>query len=136
MTYNYPNIAIENISDFYQRLLDLFEDEDVMSFEVELLRQTLKMGRKQYELVFLQGNPEKTIIESYFPFYIRPIGIFSKSKHIFDNEYCIEEQFEKYEFYNGEHKVSNFKFVDSKENHLVQVSDCVKGVCNEGIYNR
>ncbi len=128
ITYNYPNISTGNISDFYQQLIDFIEYVDLRSFEAELLRQGLKKARKQKELVFLQGNPEKTVIENYFPFYIRPIGVFSNAQHIFDNEYYIEDQFKEYEFFNGEHKVANFSFVDSKDNLLVQASDCIVGL--------
>lgn len=82
----------------------------------------------QNELVFLQDNPEKTAIENYFNFYLRPIGVFSTAKHVFDNEYCIEEQFNKYQLYDKDDKLYNFTFVDSKDNLLVQVSDCVVGL--------
>lgn len=128
ITYNYPNIATSNISDFYQQLIDFIESVDRISFEAELLRQGLKNARRQNDLVFLQGNPERTVIENYFPFYIRPIGVFSNGQHIFDNEYSIESQFNDYEFFQGEHKVANFSFVDSKDDPLVQVSDCIVGL--------
>lgn len=126
--HNYPNIPPDSIALFYQQIIDFIDDIDDPSFEMELLRQCLKRGRKQNELVFLQDNPEKTILDNYFPFYLRPIGVFFKANHTFDNENCIESQFEKYELYYGDSSVDNYDFVDSKDNQLIQLSDCVVGL--------
>lgn len=126
---NYPNIDVKNIAPFYEHILDYIDsDYSEISFDLEVLRQGLKAARKQSELAFLQGNPEKTILDNYSSFYIRPIGVFPFSKHIFDNEYKIEEVFEKYEFYNGDSKVENYCFANSKSNPYIQISDCVVGL--------
>ena len=126
---NYPNIDMKDIAPFYNHILDYIDnDYSELTFELEVLRQGLKTARRQNELSFLQGNPEKTILDNYFVFYARPIGVFPHAKHIFDNEYKVEEIFEKYEFYNGDTKVDNYCFVNSTSNPLVQVSDCVVGL--------
>ena len=126
---NYPNIDVKNIAPFYEHILDYIDsDYSEIPFDLEVLRQGLKAARKQSELAFLQGNPEKTILDNYSSFYIRPIGVFPFSKHIFDNEYKIEEVFEKYEFYNGDSKVENYCFANSKSNPYIQISDCVVGL--------
>jgi len=126
--YNYPNITTDNIATFYQQIIDFIEDIDEPTFEMEFLKQCLKQGRKQKELVFLQDNPEKTIIDNYFQFYLRPVGVFSNAEHTFDNEFCIENQFKKFELYHGNSKADNYSFVDSIDNPLVQVSDCIVGL--------
>ena len=127
--FNYPNIAKDNIRPFCQGLINFIDTiPEELSFELELLRQGLKSACKQNELVFLQDNDEKMIIESFFPFYLRPIGVFSSAKHVFDNEYLIEEQFEKYELFDMGKCVNNYCFVDSKDNLFVQVSDCIIGL--------
>lgn len=125
---NYPNIPVDNIVDFYKRLIDFVDGLGVMSFEAELLRQGLKRASKQTELVFLNNNPEKTIIDNYFQFYLRPIGVFSNSQHIFDNEFCVKNQFDKYNIFHGNKRADNYMFVDSKSSPLVQVSDCIVGL--------
>lgn len=128
-TNNYPNIAADKIASFYQGILDFIDNgSGDVSFELELLRQGLKSAKKQTELTFLQGNTEKTIIDNYFMFYLRPIGVFANAQHIFDNEYCIAEEFAKHDLHYGDNKAGNFCFVDSKDNLLVQVSDCVIGL--------
>lgn len=126
---NYPNITSSKIAPFYQGIIELIDRNfNELSFELEVLRQGMKAARKQSELVFLHGNTEKTVIDSYFPFYMRPIGVFPSAQHIFDNEYMIKEQFDKYELlYNGK-KVDNYYFIDSKDNPLIQVSDCIVGL--------
>lgn len=126
---NYPNIDIKNIAPFYEHILDYIDsDYSELPFDLEVLRQGLKVARKQSELAFLQGNPEKTILDNYSSFYIRPIGVFPFAKHIFDNEYKIEEIFEKYEFYNGDSKVENYCFANSTSSPYIQISDCVVGL--------
>lgn len=127
--YNYPNIDTSKIADFYNHIIGYIDKNyEEIPFTLEILRQGLKVARKQKELAFLQGNTEKTILDNYFPFYIRPIGVFPNAKHIFDNEYKIEEIFDKYDFYNGENKLENYTFVNSKSIPLVQVSDCIIGL--------
>ncbi len=126
---NYPNISAERITVFYQDIIELIDRyPKELSFEIEFLRQEMKAARKQSQLIFLQENTEKTVIDSYFPFYLRLIGLFPHAQHIFDNEYVIKEQFNKdLLLYEGK-KADNYFFVDSKDSALIQVSDCLVGL--------
>lgn len=127
--FNFPNIAAENIRFFYQGILDFIDAiPGELSFEMEILRQGMKSACKQDDLVFLQGNTEKTIINSYFPFYLRPIGLFASAQHIFDNEYQIKEQFIKCGFLNSNTKTYTYSFVNSINNPFIQISDCIVGL--------
>lgn len=127
--YNYPNIDAKDIVPFYNHILNYINNDYFdLTFELEILRQGLKSACRQNELSFLQGNPDKTILDNYFIFYARPIGLFPQAKHVFDNEYKVEEIFEKYKFYNGNTKIDNYHFVNSINTPLVQVSDCVVGL--------
>lgn len=130
VNYNYPNIDKDSIAPFYQGIIDFIDNVPPveLSFEIEILRQGLEVARKQEKLTFLDGNKEKTVIDSYFVFYLRLIGLFPSSQHIFDNESQIEEQFKKYRFLHGANKADNFNFIDSICSPLVQVSDCVVGL--------
>ncbi len=128
-TCNYPNIDSSKIKYFYDGIIDFVVNSGYeLPFEAEVLRQGLKVARKQTELAFLQGNPDKTILDSYFSFYMRPIGVFPYATHIFDDEYQIQEQFNKYDIYNGDSICKNFSFADSKSNLFVQISDCIVGL--------
>ena len=126
---NYPNLSAENISVFYNRLLEYIDEEGVhLSFDSEVLKQGLKVARKQKECVFLNGNDERTILKDYSSFYIRPLGVFAHSNHVFDHECLIEDILNKYDFYLGDTQIKNYSFVDSMSNPLIQVSDCVVGL--------
>jgi hypothetical protein len=126
---NFPNVTGGNIELFYQGIIDLIDHvSGERSFDLEFLRQGMKTARKQKELVFLRGNTERTVLDSYFDFYLRPIGVFSAAQHIFDNEYQIEKQFSEYELTHNGKRVDNYCFVNSKDNTLIQVSDCVVGL--------
>jgi hypothetical protein len=126
---NYPNIDRSKIGYFYDSIIGFVVNSGYeLPFEVEVLRQGLKVAQKQTELALLQGNSDKTIIDSYFSFYMRPIGVFPYATHIFDDEYQIQEQFNKYDFYNGDAICKNFSFTNSKSNLLVQISDCIVGL--------
>lgn len=126
---NYPNVSGKKISSFYNGIIRLVEDSgNAISFNMEKLLQGLKSARKQADLVFLQGNPDKTILNDYSVFYMRPIGIFPYATHIFDDEYKVKDVFNKYGFLNGNNTNYNVSFVDSKENALIQISDCIVGL--------
>jgi len=127
--YQYPNVATAHIPSFYQKIVNFVDDSNVqLSFELELLRQGLKSARQQKELVFLQDNPDRTIIDSYFMFFLRPIGLFPTAYHLFDNEYVIEDEFNKIELLFNGAKASNYRFDNSKNHPLIQVSDCIVGL--------
>lgn len=131
-TCNYPNIDSSKIEYFYNSIIDFVVNSCYeLSFDAEVFRQGLKVARKQTELAFLQGNSHKTILESYFPFYMRPIGVFPYAIHIFDDEYQIQEQFNKYDLYNGDSICKNFSFTNSKSNLFVQISDCIVGLLSK-----
>jgi len=126
---NYPNIAAENFKSFYQSIIELVDAMAYeLPFELEFLRQGLKSASKQSDLVFLQDNPDRTVIDSYFHFYLRPIGVLSSAQHVFDNEYQIQEQFNKYELLYNDKKADNYCFVNSVDNPFIQVSDCIVGL--------
>jgi len=125
---NYPNVLGQDIRRFYQGIIDFVERiPGELLFDMELLRQNLKSACRQKELVFLQENEEKTVVDSYNNFYIRPMGIFPMAKHTFDHEYQIEDQLKPYTFSCNGTDV-DYQFVNSVDTPLVQVSDCVVGL--------
>ena len=127
---NYPNINSKDIRRFYNHILGYIDNYcvDFSSDFMKNLRQLLKDATKQKELIFLKGNSEEAVIEDYFSFYTRPIAILHHAEHTFDNEYEIEKIFVKYDFYDGDIKLENYKFVDSINSPFVQVSDCIVGL--------
>lgn len=125
---NYPNIESNNVKAFCEKLLNIIEMQEDISFGLECFRQSLKKAKNREDLVFLRDNPESTILENYSIFYLRPIYTFKNACHTFDRECQIEKDLEGIELYDGENKITNYTFVESEDNMLVQISDVIVGL--------
>lgn len=126
-SHGYPNIDKDSIAPFYQGIIDLIDTNSVNhSSQLKQLRQLFINARSQDNLVLLQDNPKDIILDDYHSFYLRSLGTFPTAYHLFDHEYLIEEQFNKYDqiCYDGI-QYKNFDFIDSKDSPLIQVSDCI-----------
>lgn len=123
---NYPNI--KNHKKFIEKIVDWIWSVNIVDdFCLEYLRQSLKSYQNR-QLVFLEGNTDKTAISDYSSFYANLIITYPKADHIFDHELSVEEHLNANPIELSEHKVINYKFVDSKDERLVQVSDLIVGV--------
>lgn len=122
---DYPNI--KNHKKFIGKIVDWIWSVNIMDdYYLEYLRQSLKSYRNR-QLVLLEGNEDKITISDYSPFYANLIITYPKAEHIFDHELSVEEHL----YANPielERKVIDYKFIDSKEERLVQVSDLIVGV--------
>nr|WP_321313357.1 DUF3800 domain-containing protein [uncultured Campylobacter sp.] len=72
--------------------------------------------------VFLENEPEHKLIDKFLEFYFHRIILFPQCYHIFDNEFEVEKKLP-----NFLKEKNNYKFVDSKDNLLVQLSDIMVG---------
>ncbi|MBD5584100.1 MAG: DUF3800 domain-containing protein [Clostridia bacterium] len=123
LRYDYPNIAHENIKEFYKCILSYTKGN---SWKLKSLSKVLRKAEKQKELVFLQGNEKKIIIDDYSHLYISQIVRFLYAQHIFDNEYNIEKLLDEY-FLHVSEKIE-YRFTDSKDEPFIQISDCLVGL--------
>lgn len=125
--YSYPNIKTENIEGFCNGLLNSIDLRYEQKPEEKFISGMLKRASKSKEMIFVQNNVDFIMQEDYSSFYINPIVKFPKSMHHFDEELSIQnkvvEAIDKYE--NG---VSNYEFVNSKDNTMIQISDLVAGL--------
>lgn len=127
---NYPNISSEDIKFFCDSIIYMIDtmDEEMKEriFTLELFKSFLKEKRDCDELVFLKGNKEKTIMESFYSLRQERCITFSNSYHIFDNEIYDEETMknEKMLLDNGE-ILNNYQFKDSKSEMKIQISDII-----------
>ena len=125
--YSYPNIKTENIEGFCNGLLNSIDLRYEQKPEEKFISGMLKRASKSKEMIFIQNNVDFVMQEDYSSFYIDPIVKFPKSMHHFDEELSIQnkvvEAIDKYE--NG---VSNYEFVNSKGNTMIQISDLVAGL--------
>ena len=123
---DYPNI--KNHKKFVGKIVDWIWTVNIGDdFYLEYLRQSLKIYRNR-QLVFLEDNEDKVAISDYSTFYANLIVTYPKSYHIFDHELFVEELLNANPIELSGHQVINYKFVDSKDERLVQVSDLIVGV--------
>lgn len=76
----------------------------------------------------MENNEDKVAISDYSTFYANLIVTFPKANHIFDHELSVEALLNANPIELSGHKDINYKFVDSKDERLVQVSDLIVGV--------
>lgn len=143
--YDYPNV--ETPKEFLEDILVLIKDyrgsEDYVetlrggnTYIFEILEHFIQKSMES-DLVFLQANIPRLLIDEYYQLYLTRITNFKNSKLIFDHEVEVERHFSEIGV-----KAKNFKFVDSnpfkaqnegkyideKTHKLVQVSDLIVGV--------
>lgn len=127
--YKFPNINQQDIQDFCEEVLSFIEERQLLilnneieGFPLEFLRQIIKAMRKDESLIFLNDNKPFSLLENYNVFYTNEIVANQKSRLIFDREPSIEMKI------NEECKdLKNYKFQDSKNELLLQISDAIIG---------
>lgn len=129
--HTYPDI--KDASAFCNELCGLIrtyndENEYYPGFFLELFRQMLKTAGKLEKIVFIQDNEPFLLVKEYYIFYLERCAIFSKSTHIFDEEQTVMKQFADIQLVENAVPLSNWQFVESHKNILVQVSDLVAGL--------
>lgn len=126
--YNYPNIKKSDISSFITEFLSFTFLNDPSS---ENLIKLFKSALDLKELVFIQDNQDKILYENLQQFYNCPIYTYINSEHIFDNETDIENRFKDIVFTNNGIELNNYRFVDSKSDVFIQISDVIVGIISK-----
>lgn len=129
--FEYPNIKKEKVIPFIEALTTIFEpylETQEFHFGLESLRQILKEAKKKGSLPFVMDEEDYILLKDLSQFYLRPIYLFKNSTHIFDNEDSISETLQEFRILDGEQEISNYSFVDSKTNQLIQLSDVFVGI--------
>lgn len=123
---DYPNI--KNHDKFVEKLVDWLGSLNIKDdFYLEYLRNILKSYRER-KLPLLENNEDRIAIGDYSTFYINLIITYPNANHIFDHELYIEEIMDANMKELLGHESIKYKFVDSKDERLVQVSDLIIGV--------
>lgn len=129
--YRYPNISHEHLIDFVKELMDSiapYKKDRLIGPTLELLHKFLKIGAEQGKLPFITEQEDHMLIEGLMSLYARPIYMYINSEHIFDNESEIKQQLEAFPMFNTETPLSNYSFLDSKDDKLIQVCDVTIGL--------
>ena len=126
--YCYPNIRSEDIRGFCTGLTALFDRRYDLKPEEKFISGLIQRASNNESLIFVQNNTDFIMKENYVEFYINPIRMFKNSYHTFDEELAIQEVLSQYRLTRNGKEVTNFKFVNSKTDVLVQISDVIAGV--------
>lgn len=123
---DYPNI--KNHKMFVEKIIDWILTVNVGDdFYLEYLRQSLKTY-KEKQLIFLENNEDKVAISNYSTFYANLIVTYPNSDHIFDQEPVVEKDLNANPIEISGYRDIKYKFVDSKNERLVQISDLIVGI--------
>jgi hypothetical protein len=127
--YSYPDIEPECVEDFCNELTLLFGRRNDLSMDMKFLTGMIRKAGSSGELLFLQGNQKRVMIENLTQFYCHFVFLFQKSEHIFDDQKEIRREMERYEFIGSDSKIlQNYAFVDSKNDLMIQISDVISGL--------
>lgn len=126
--YRYPNIKPNEIGSFCREIVGLIEKDNDDDFMLEYLGQMLKMNAKEEKMCFLQDNTTGLLIDEYYMFRINRCCMFKNSFHYFDEESIDEAKMKEINFISGKIILKNYKFINSAEDRLIQVSDAVVGI--------
>lgn len=125
--YKYPNIQRKDVKVFCNELLFLLGSRREMKEKEKFLAGMLARASERGELVFLHDNEDYVMQKNYAEFYVDPIRKYQNSIHIFDEELSVHDIVQKY-IAMGQYMADNYKFVDSKTDIFVQLSDIVAGI--------
>jgi len=129
--FQYPNVKSESLLEFIESLTSLFDDyieTERYHFGLESLRQILNEAKKSGSLPFIMDEEDYIILKDLSHFYLKPVYLFKNSTHILDNEASIVSTFGEYRILDGDDEITNYTFVDSQTNQLVQLSDVFVGI--------
>lgn len=127
-SYNYPSLDKDDIEDFCYELSNLIQSYGDEDFYLENFRHLLKSNGCKGELVFIEDNTPGLLVEEYSGLRDGRCAFYKDSMHYFDEEAEAELTLKNTIYtLNGE-KLSNFKFIDSKKERLIQISDVWVGL--------
>lgn len=127
--YSYPSIEKNSIKAFCYELNDLilsYNEED--NFLLETFRQLLKTNGRRGELFFIEDNTPGLLVEEYSIIRVGRCAMYQNSMHYFDEESEAESSISKIFPALSGNSPKNYKFLDSKTEQLIQVSDVWVGL--------
>ncbi len=125
--YRFPNVQRNASLAFMTEFSDLLESvskkpqSDISKLVIYMVRKATNLP----ELPFIVDNEDDVLIDSFDSLFLRPLYIYPKSSHTFDNETEVQEVLgnTKLEF---KRKFVEYSFVDSLNCIEIQLSD---GIC-------
>ena len=127
--HKYPDIKNQKV--FCVTLAEMIDDYNDASepegFPLEMLRQMLKFAAKTEGLPLLQNNKPNVLVDDYYGIYLNRCCTFPESQHFFDEESQVQKRFDEITLSRQGKEFCNYRFIDSKDSQLIQLSDMVAG---------
>lgn len=127
--FGYPNVPEDKLDKFVYHMCKQIKPFKQHKKGIEAIVQLLMGAAANNDMPFIVHETDNILIESFAPFYQRPLYAFHTSEHYFDHEFEIEEEFLEIPLKLGSKNLyQNCHFLDSKKGRLIQLSDIVVGL--------
>lgn len=128
--YGYPSIDQGAWPAFAAELLDVLEarQELLPHFNYYALKGVLQHAARGAPLAYLERETPNTLIDSFVDFFAERIWLLKNATHVLDVEPYISKRLEALDLHDGDRRIANFRFADSKAEAGVQVSDPIVGL--------
>jgi hypothetical protein len=126
--FEYPNIKKESLHDFIDCLTDIINMHDSVPHLHVGLTSIKQMLKQSKELTFIMNETDHQLIDKFFHFYLQPVCLFKNSRHIFDMEEVVHNEFKQISLVDNGKEIVPYKFENSKENMFIQISDVIVGL--------
>lgn len=138
--YKYPNIKYSEKEEFLEGIIRMIEEQIKESASkyltnplLMLLKTLICLAKRQKELSFIQKEETGIWVESFIQFYRQEIIKFHRKNLIFDEEKQIQRGLKEENLEINRKLLTNYSFIDSKENAMIQVSDYVVSIIKKYI---
>ncbi|MBY6266596.1 hypothetical protein EI613_32650 (plasmid) [Azospirillum sp. 412522] len=129
--FSYPNVERGSVSLFLSEISKFVESSRPYNRNhfSSLLKKVLKQSWRLpgLELPFLHENRSGELIDNFSVHFLHCVCMFKNSSHIFDTEKYVERILSNIELREGS-RILDYRFVDSKSEVGVQLSDVVCGL--------
>jgi hypothetical protein len=129
--HKYPNLKETDIAPFITDLLHIlkpYESHPEYKMGLHEIKKLLLKAQAEGTLPFLEDEEDHLLINSLRMIYLRSIYVFKHSEHIFDEEGGIMRDLLDAEIVVDGVILSNYRFADSKNEILIQISDVLMGL--------
>jgi len=130
--FNYPALDPRDGPQFYQAVLQMVEGEveHLHPFYGRLLASVLEDAIQGESFPFIDGSAEERhiLIEGFDIFFRHRISLLRNSTHVLDLEELVRRQFEAQPLTRDGVPLDSFRFIDSREEPMIQVSDVIAGL--------
>tara|TARA_R110000765_G_scaffold334281_1_gene424694 strand:+ start:21201 stop:22253 length:1053 start_codon:yes stop_codon:yes gene_type:complete len=127
--FNYPDVLENRGNEFCRWLIAFaqYKKNALPDSNAHILCELLQSSLAIEDLPFVSGFHGRELISGFSIFYWRNLYLFINSRHVFDDEPCIEGDIEGLGFTVQGKELTNYEFVRSHDSKEIQISDVIAG---------